>query len=304
VKKNPLVVIATPVFNRKEHTRKFLQSLKKQSYSNFKTIIIDDGSSDGTEEMIKKEFQEVIVLKGDGNLWWSGGTNMGVIYAQKVGADYVLTINDDVEVRDDYIQSLVDVASEHPKSLIGSKVCYLGDRGQVWFFGAIFGKSGDMQHFTGRDEDFREVKKSEWLTGMGVLIPIEAFNDAGLYDAKNYPQYFGDAEFSVRAARAGYALLVSPDSKVYADVDASWVLNNIKNPKPAFIYQVFTSIRSPYQFKLRHNFYKEYWPGNYRFALARLYFFTLLGLYKSFTFASIKKIIGINRFRDLIPGKK
>lgn len=303
-KATPHVTLVTPVFNRKAHTETFLRSLKHQTYKNTTTVIIDDGSSDGTGEMVRSQFPDVVLLEGDGNLWWSGGTNLGVEYALKHKSDYVLTINDDVEVAPDYIESLVAVGRAHPKGLVGSKVCYRDNRSRVWFFGAIFGSNGDMQHVTGTDKEFTKPAQSQWLTGMGVLIPTRAFADAGLYDDENFPQYFGDAEYSLRAHKAGYELWVSPESRVYADVDASWVLNQINNPKPRFMYQLFTSIRSPYQWKTRRLFYRLYWPGNYRLALLRLYTITLLGLYRSFILASIKKILGIKRFRDLKPGRK
>ena len=64
--------IVIPVHNRKHFTRDCLLSLRKQTFQNFTIIVIDDGSSDGTGEMIQKEFPEVVLLHGDGNLWWTG----------------------------------------------------------------------------------------------------------------------------------------------------------------------------------------------------------------------------------------
>lgn len=296
--KKPKVAIVTPIFNGKEHTRKFLSSLNRQSNNKFSTIIVDDGSTDGSDLMIKDKFPDVIVLKGDGSLWWSGGTNKGVEYAIKHGFDYVLTINNDVEVSEDYIDSLVAAAKKKPKSLIGSTVYYRDDPKRVWYFGASFGKNGEMQHFTEQPK-LNELRKSEWLTGMGVIIPIQAFKDAGLYDEKNFPQYFGDAEFSLRAKRAGYELYVNSKTKLFADVTSSWVSKQIQKPKISFFKDVFFSIRSPYQFKTRVLFYKLYWPKRYRLALMRLYFVTLLGLYASYFISIVKNILGVKRFRDI-----
>lgn len=72
-----LIYIIIPVHNRKHFTRECLLSLRKQTFQNFKVIVVNDGSSDGTGEMIEKEFSDVILLKGDGNLWWTGATNLG-----------------------------------------------------------------------------------------------------------------------------------------------------------------------------------------------------------------------------------
>jgi GT2 family glycosyltransferase len=73
-----MIFIVIPVHNRRDFTRECLLSLRKQTYKNFKVIIVDDGSMDGTGDMIEKDFPEVIPLKGDGELWWTGATNMGV----------------------------------------------------------------------------------------------------------------------------------------------------------------------------------------------------------------------------------
>ena len=68
MKDYPLVALVIPVYNNKEDTQEFLESLKSVTYPNFKVIIVDDGSTDGTEEMLRHDYPEVIVLKGDGNL--------------------------------------------------------------------------------------------------------------------------------------------------------------------------------------------------------------------------------------------
>ena len=67
-----MIDIVIPVHNRKQYTRDCLHSLQKQTISSYRVIIVDDGSTDGTREMLRREFPEVIVLTGDGNLFWTG----------------------------------------------------------------------------------------------------------------------------------------------------------------------------------------------------------------------------------------
>jgi len=67
-----LVYTIIPVHNRKEFTRNCLRSLQRQTVSDrLRIIVVDDGSEDGTDEMLAAEFPEVIVLRGDGNLFWT-----------------------------------------------------------------------------------------------------------------------------------------------------------------------------------------------------------------------------------------
>src|SRR3990167_3620609 len=125
--KTSLVVVVTPVHNGLEHTKSFLPSLAKQTHPNLKVILIDDGSTDGSATWIKDHHKDVEVLAGDGSLWWAGATNQGVRSAQRLRADYVLTINNDTELAPDAIEELVKYAQTHPKTLVGSTVCYLRD---------------------------------------------------------------------------------------------------------------------------------------------------------------------------------
>ena len=70
--------------------------------------------------MISGEFPEVILLKGDGNLWWTKATNLGVKYALKQGAEYILTLNDDTILFEDYIEKMIYWASKKKDALLGS----------------------------------------------------------------------------------------------------------------------------------------------------------------------------------------
>src|SRR6516164_5363299 len=94
----PKVALVVPVHNKIALTIRFLESLRAVSYPKYSVIVVDDGSQDGTSRIVELRFPEVIVLKGHGNLWWSGATNLGVRYALKHGYDYVLTINNDSRV--------------------------------------------------------------------------------------------------------------------------------------------------------------------------------------------------------------
>lgn len=292
MKKNPLVYIVTPVFNSEEHTKLFLESVKHQSYKNFKVVIIDDGS-DGTSEMITKHFPETILLHGPYNtLWWSGGTNKGVKQAIKDNADYVLTINCDVLLEVDYLQNIIESSSHHKDSLVGSMVCYMNDPDKVWFFGGDFNlKTGQMTHRQGKLNDYNKDLPAEWLTGMGVLIPAEVFDKIGLYDEKKFPQYFGDADFSMRAKEFGFGLWVSYRSRILVDIESAWFSHQVMNPKFRFVYDLFFSKKSSFQISSNYNFYKQHWPNNWRKALLKAYLIRYLPIYSIVIKSYTKKII-------------
>ena len=118
----PKIFIIVPVFNRKLWTKRFLYCLRRQTFRNFEIIVVDDGFTDGTTQLVRNEFTEAKLLRGDGNLWWTGAINLGIRYvmSQALATDSVLVINDDVEVDPNYLEALYRLWQSMPHTLIGS----------------------------------------------------------------------------------------------------------------------------------------------------------------------------------------
>ncbi|MBW3537876.1 glycosyltransferase family 2 protein [Candidatus Parcubacteria bacterium] len=269
---SPKVFIITPIHNGISHTTKYIESVQHIDYPNYGLIIVDDGSTDGSSSVIKSSFPDVEVLQGDGGLWWSGATNLGIKAAIAKEADYVLTMNNDVILDSAILRGLVEASAATPKAIIGAKIYYRDDPSKVWYFGAKLDSDlADIVLIDGEDEDFTERQEVDMLTGMGMLIPIKAFSTTGLFDAKNFPQYFGDSDFSLRAKSNGYRLIVDPASKVYADVDSSWVSREMKNLTFGFFTKALFSIRSQFNIIIRYKFYKRYWGKGYLKAFLKFY---------------------------------
>lgn len=276
----PKVSIVTPIHNGIEYTQTFLKSLKKVTYPNFEIIIIDDGSTDGSVEIIKKKYPEVKILNGDGNLWWSGATNLGVKQVLKDNiSDYILTINNDVEVTPNFLTHLIECAQEYPKSLIGSKIYELKTK-KLWYAGGLVNwNKGIFYHNLKLNKN---IFVADWLTGMGALIKTDIYQKIGLYDGKRFPQYAGDLEFSIRAKKNGYKLLVCTKSIIYNNIESC---GNIKYGKKLTSWLVLKSLfamKSDTNLKLRYHLYKNYSPTPFR---------SFLGFYKYYFRESISIIL-------------
>ena len=113
-----MLFIVTPVFNRKDFTCNFLESLRKQTVRDFKVIIVDDGSTDKTSEMITENFPEVILLQQKGSLWWSEATNIGVKHAIKMDATNIITMNNDTLLESNLLQELLNYSLQFPNNLL------------------------------------------------------------------------------------------------------------------------------------------------------------------------------------------
>ena len=88
-----MIIVLIPIHNRIDFTRSCLTSLKNQKFKDFQIIIVDDGSTDGSSEMLRDEFPEVKVINGDGNWWWTKSINVGIRDSIDLNPDYYLLLN-------------------------------------------------------------------------------------------------------------------------------------------------------------------------------------------------------------------
>jgi GT2 family glycosyltransferase len=215
-----MIYVVIPVHNRFAFTRQCLSDLARQVNVDFTTIVVDDGSSDGTAEVLAREYPSVVVLGGDGNLWWTAAMNLGVTWALERAAagDYVLALNNDTRFESDYLESLATAAEDHSPALIGS-LAVDQNLGVVVEGGVRMNWLTAKRVVMARGLPLGDVKAwrsppvgVDVLPGRGALIPVSVFRAVGLFDAVNLPHYGADYEFSRRAARAGFRLLVSYDA--------------------------------------------------------------------------------------------
>lgn len=218
MKKYPLVAITLPVHNNKKDTRDFLECLKSVTYPNYKVIIVDDGSTDGTEEMLRQEYPEVIIVKGDGNLWGTLSMNIGIEKAIEIGADYVLWTNNDLVVDANFLSVLVDTAERNPRSIPFSKVYCYDDPKRIYCAGwEVNWLRGGLRRIGVRelDREQYDVQYDSKAANLNMLVNTAFFQDLGMLDYKSFPQYWSDTDFTYRAYKKGYRIIYEPKSIIW-----------------------------------------------------------------------------------------
>jgi GT2 family glycosyltransferase len=131
---NVKIEVVTPVHNRKELTLRCLESLKQadQTGIDLHVIVVDDGSTDGTADALAQQFPDVQVISGDGNLWYTAGTNVALKAALENDPDFILAINNDSEFDPAFLQHMLQTASANPKSVVGGVLVSWDDRKRVF----------------------------------------------------------------------------------------------------------------------------------------------------------------------------
>ncbi len=235
-----MIYIVTPVFNRKEFTRNYLKALSKQTFNEFKIIIVDDGSTDGTPERVEKEFPDVILLREKGNLWWAEATNVGARYAIEQDADYIMTLNDDTVPTKNYIEHMIHWSKKKPDALLGAAAVDIESGLMVYGGEYLSWKDGDK---TKKLLDTIPVDKRKGLhrvnffPGRGLLIPRKVFDEIGFYDSKNFPQTIADNDFTIRADSADYEIYCNYDATIQVYPEESGGVQLIKSKSWKNFYQ-------------------------------------------------------------------
>ena len=254
------VFVVIPVHNRLALTRTCLAALDEQTTRNTTVVVVDDGSDDGTHEALSAEFPTVVVLKGDGSLWWTGAMNLGVgwVLGRAVPSDLVLTLNNDTIPPTDYVEGLLRAHELTPDTLIGSLLVQADDKRTIIDGGVHINWVTAKFHTAWRgipltidERGGPQLHPVDVLSGCGTLVPVRAYRRVGPYDQDRLRHYAADFEFSRRAGRAGFDLAVDWNSPLYVHQAETGIHASVEDHGPLGLLRSFWSIRSANDIRTR-----------------------------------------------------
>jgi len=213
----PQVYILLPVHNRKEITQGFVECLAAQTFSDYHLVLIDDGSTDGTAEMVCARIQSTTVLRGNGNWWWAGSLQQGLKWLKANSVNdqaVVLFINDDVRFAHDYLERAVGLMTDKNHALLLSR---------FWKPG-----SGDIIE-TGVTADLRclrfkvadSAERINCLSTRGLFAHWEDIRSIGGFHPVVLPHYLSDYEYTIRAYRKGFKCETSADLLIEPNMETT-----------------------------------------------------------------------------------
>jgi GT2 family glycosyltransferase len=261
-----MIYIVIPVHNRRRYTTVCLACLARQTVTQKRVIVVDDGSTDGTHEQIKEQFPETVVLTGNGSLWWAGATNVGIDYVNRTFSpgpdDFILLLNDDIKVDPDYLASLLTAYQTNKPCIVGSvsvdvkspdRLIYAGTR-----LNLVIPNIENWAATRFKNSYERLIRgglyfRSDCLPGRGMFIPKPVFDQIGILDEHRFRHHMADLDFSVRARKAGFPLIISPSSVVYEYTDATGM--DLTRPMPFHRFMdALSSIKSAINYRIRYHF--------------------------------------------------
>lgn len=222
----PHVALVVLSWNGRKDLEYSLPSLAQVDYQPLSTIVVDQGSTDGTVDFLSAEFPSVEVVPLERNDGFCVGMNAGARRAHELGADQLLFLNNDIEVDPGFVSALVEEALRRPDAgALCPKIYLMDPPDRIWYFGAKLDPSKGYQgpHVGFNEVDagqFAEVTETGRACGAAMLVPRTVFDEVGPFDEALF-LYADDTDWSLRARKAGYEILVVPESRIWHKVSAA-----------------------------------------------------------------------------------
>jgi GT2 family glycosyltransferase len=262
----PRIHILLPVHNRKATTEKFVHCLRAQTGADWHLVLIDDGSRDGTADMVRALVPKVTILTGKGDWWWGGALHQGYQWLKRnklPATDLVLITNDDTEFEPDFLAR--GAGALKPRSLLLAQLYNLAT--------GEYCEAGVQWNW--RKFDWVAVKGGEdinCLSTRGLFLTVGDFLEIGGFHPVMLPHYLSDYEFTQRAHRKGFALTSDPavflryDEKLTGirtkDKDTIWLRLrsplSIRSTDNPFYWSSFVLLASPARY-VPVNLLKVWW---------------------------------------------
>lgn len=222
---SPRVAIIVVNWNRRDDTLYCLESLSHLRYPNYRIILVDNASTDGSAEAVRGRFPDVKIIEADQNLRFAGGNNLGLKNALSKADDFSLLLNNDTAADPDFLNHLIEAAESGKRiGLVAPKILYHDRPDVIWFAGGVLKPAwGYVRHFGLRQLDdgrFDQRREVSFLTGCCLLIHKEVIDEIGLLD-ENFYLYSEDADYCLRALGVGFKLIYEPKARIYHKVSSS-----------------------------------------------------------------------------------
>jgi GT2 family glycosyltransferase len=252
--KIPKVFIVVLNYNGQDCIKRCLGSVFKVDYPNLEIVVVDNNSTDGSLETAKTFFARATFIKNQENLGVAAGNNVGIRYALEKMANWVVLIDQKVEVESSFLDYLITGNEKEPGFGIISPLVFQGNTKNIMFSGGKI----DWWKMKGINEtkNLSVINRdSDYICGCSIMIRKDVFSKIGLLD-EDFFLFWEDIDFSVRAKKAGFSLAVVPEMRV------KYFEKNMENKAQETYWSVISSLIF---FEKNASFFQKIWIKLYSF---------------------------------------
>lgn len=212
----PLVSIITVNYNQADVSCALLESLNKITYPNIEVIVIDNASPDDDPSLIKEKYPNVIFIQNPINYGFAAGNNFGLMRAR---GEYVLLLNNDIEVDAGFLEPLVNKLQNNPEiGAVSPKIKFYYQPDTLQYagytpFNIVTMRNTAIGYWQKDTGQFNSDRKTAYAHGAAMLVPMKVVKEVGLMSYIFF-LYYEEADWCARIKAAGYEIWYVHNSQV------------------------------------------------------------------------------------------
>jgi GT2 family glycosyltransferase len=285
----PAVSIIIVNWNGKNFLASCLDGLKQQTYRDFSIILVDNGSNDGSLELVQKNYPEVQIIALSENLGFAVANNIAL---KKVLTEYVALLNNDAVPHPEWLEYLMKAHQENPEAgFAASKMLFYHNPKIIDRAGDVYTTAATAL-LRGRGKPSETYNNQEWVFGAcagAALYRTRMLEDIGLFD-EDFFLLYEDVDLSFRAQLRGYKCLYVPEAIVYHMASSS-----IGDDSPISVYYSHRNLEWVYVHNIPASLIKRTIVPHIVYDIAAFFFFVAKGRGGPFIKAKWHALKGLNR---------
>ena len=211
---NPLVSVIVLNYNAGELLLNCIESIKKSAYKNLEIIVVDNISTDKSQETCKEKYPDIKLIQNNENFGYCEGNNIGI---RKARGDFIMILNPDTIVEPNCIKELIFAHEKLGEGLYQPKILSLNEKQVLQSTGNMlhifgFGFAKDKGRKDGEGDE--EIKKIGYASGTCLFTSRNVLDKVGLLDSFLF-LYHDDLDLGWRASQIGINSYYVPKSKIY-----------------------------------------------------------------------------------------
>lgn len=211
-------------WNGIDHLPVCLDSLKRQTFQDFETVLVDNGSHDGSVALVRQNYPWVTLIELSENTGFSGGNNEGL---KRSTGKYIVVMNNDTEAEADWLENLVKAADANTSAgQVGCRICSMHDHDMIDSLGHGICPDGmtrgrfRLQRWSQVKNEFQQVNEMFFGTACVSLYRKAALDEVGFFDDDMFA-FAEDSDLGLRLRWAGWKAVIATDAVVYHKYSAT-----------------------------------------------------------------------------------
>lgn len=222
----PKIFIVLVNYNGISDTLECIESIQKNDYTNYEIVIVDNKSTDMSCSKLQQKKSQYVLIEAKENNGFSAGNNIGIQYAMTHGAEYIVLLNNDTVVSNDFLTQLIGYQLRNKECAVAiGKIYYESERNRIWYAGGSVSRitTRTVHYDFGKKDSCslsKEPEQVSFATGCYMSIHRSVIEQVGMLD-EDYFLYDEDTDYSLRLLANKKKIFYVPTSVIYHKVSAS-----------------------------------------------------------------------------------